>query len=115
MTDPLRQGAVAALALAATFGSVGRSWAVEDQPAMSRRVSELKVATIPIEGMACLSCAASIKRTVRKVDGVSDAEIDFVRRSLRVTYASGRALLLSRVKTAIDVLGYKAGTPVLER
>lgn len=92
----------------------GLAQAIEDPPPMSVRVTSLKVATIPVEGMVCLSCAASIKKAVRKVEGVTDAEIDFVHRSLRVTYASGKILLLGRVNTAILGLGYKPGTPVLE-
>lgn len=116
MTYPLRHVWTApALAAVALLGPVSSPWAVEDPPAMSHRISDLKVATIPVEGMVCLSCAASIKRAVKKVDGVSDAEIDFVRRSLRVTYVAGHALLLSKVTTAIDGLGYKAGPPVLEQ
>ena len=103
---------VAALA-ALLLGPAGPVRAQEDAPAMSRRGSDLKVATIPVEGMVCLSCAASIKRAVRKVDGVSDAEIDFVGRTLRVTYAAGRPLLLGRVRTAIAGLGYTPGTPVV--
>lgn len=114
MAYPLRQATLGALAAVALLGSVSSLWAVEDPPTMSRRVSDLTVATIPVEGMVCLSCAASIKRAVKQVDGVSDAEIDFVRRSLRVTYTAGHAVLLSKVTAAIDGLGYKAGTPVLE-
>ena len=87
--------------------------ALEGSPEMSQRAPELKAATLPVEGMVCLSCAASIKRAVRKVDGVADAEIDFVGRALRVTYEPGRPLLLNRVRIAIDGLGYKAGTPVV--
>ena len=95
------------------LGPTGPARAQEDTPAMSRRASDLKVATIPVEGMVCLSCAASIKRAVRKVDGVIDAEINFVGRTLRVTYAAGRPLLLGRVRTAIAGLGYTPGTPVV--
>ncbi len=59
-----------AAALAALLlGPVGPVRAQEDTPATSRRGSDLKVATLPVEGMVCLSCAASIKRAVRKVDG----------------------------------------------
>ncbi|MBK3403040.1 heavy-metal-associated domain-containing protein [Methylorubrum populi] len=102
----------AALA-ALLLGPVGTVWAQDDTPAMSRRGSDLKVAAIPVEGMVCLSCAASIKGAVRKVDGVTDAEIDFVGRTLRVTYAAGRPLLLGRVRTAIAGLGYTPGNPVV--
>ncbi len=106
-----------AVALSAGLMSLvtaSQAQAVEDPPPMSVRATGLRVATIPVEGMVCLSCAASIKKAVRKVEGVTDAEIDFVHRSLRVTYASGKILLLGRVNTAIVGLGYKPGTPVLE-
>lgn len=78
MTFPLRRATIAALATVAYLGSISSPWAAEDPPPTSRQVSDLKVAIIRVEGMVCLSCAASIKQ----VDSVSDAEIDFVRRSL---------------------------------
>ncbi len=108
-------GVAAALSAALMLlAPVGLAQAVEEPPPMSVRATGLRVATIPVEGMVCLSCAASIKKAVRKVEGVTNAEIDFVHRSLRVTYASGIILLLWRVNTAIVGLGYKPGTPVLE-
>jgi Cd2+/Zn2+-exporting ATPase len=109
-------GAVAPAALAALLFLVGPSTparAAEDIPAVSPRVSDRTVATIPVEGRACLSCAASIKRAVRKADGVTDAKTDFVGRTLRVTYAAGRPLLLGRVRTALAGLGYTPGDPVV--
>lgn len=106
-----RAAALAALLILA--GAPGPVRAEEDAAPLSPRASDLKVATIPVEGMVCLSCAAAIKRAVRKVDGVSDAEIDFVGRTLRVTYAAGQPLLLSRVRTAITGLGYTPGDPVV--
>lgn len=109
-----RSAVTAALAaLPVLFGLPGPSRAEEDAPPISLRASDLKAAAVPVEGMVCLSCAASIKRAVRKVDGVADAEIDFANRVLRVTYTPGRVLLLSRVRTAINGLGYKAGEPVV--
>lgn len=109
-----RPGVVAALvASVVLLVSLDPARAAEDGRVPSGRSSDLRVATIPVEGMACLSCAASIKRAVKKIEGVSDAEVDFVRRSLRVSYSPGRALLLGRVATTIDGLGYKAGIPVI--
>jgi copper chaperone CopZ len=109
-----RPGVAAALAAAvALLVSLDPARAAEDGPVPSVRSSGLRVATIPVEGMACLSCAASIKRAVKTIEGVSDAEVDLVRRSLRVSYPPGRTLLLDRVTKAIDGLGYKAGTPVI--
>ncbi len=68
----------------------------------------IRTATIPVEGMACVSCAASVKRTVKAINGVSDAEVSLVARTVRVTYAPDR-LSLDRVVAAINRLGYKAG------
>lgn len=69
------------------------------------------VVIIPVEGMICMSCAASVRRTVKAIDGVSDVEVVFVRPAVRVTYAANRPLLVSRVVASINALGYRAGTP----
>ena len=71
-----RPGVVAALvASVVLLVSLDPARAAEDGRVPSGRSSDLRVATIPVEGMACLSCAASIKRAVKKIEGVSDAEV----------------------------------------
>ena len=70
----------------------------------------LKTVDIPVDGMACVVCAASVRKTVKSLDGVSRVEVSLEKRSARVTYADGR-ISPERIVAAIDKLGYKAGTP----
>jgi Cu+-exporting ATPase len=61
---------------------------------------------IAVEGMTCAACANRIQRTLTKLDGVSDA---------RVNFANGRATVMhdatvedDQLRAAIERLGYEA-------
>ena len=47
--------------------------------------------TMPILGMTCANCAATVERNVKKVDGVEDAAVNFGTEKLTVTYDPARA------------------------
>lgn len=102
------------LALAGSLillGVPGQPRAAEEVPGRAvQHAADLKIAFIPVDGMACVSCAATVKRTVKAMDGVSDIEVMLAKRSVRVTYAPGR-VSPDRIAAAIDEIGYKAGTP----
>jgi copper chaperone CopZ len=63
--------------------------------------------------MSCGSCAASIKRATKAIEGVRDVHVDLVGRRARVEYDDAIASL-EKIRTAIEELGYKTGTPVVE-
>ena len=69
--------------------------------------------SIPVEGMSCESCVASVKQTTKGIDGVRNAEVDLVGRRARVEYVAGRTSP-EQISAAIRQLGYKTGTPVVE-
>jgi copper chaperone CopZ len=71
---------------------------------------EVKTVVIPVEGMACVACAASVKRALKAIDGVAQVEVNLERRSARVTYAPAK-VAPDRLVAAINKLGYRAGTP----
>jgi copper chaperone CopZ len=71
---------------------------------------DLRTVLIPVEGMACVACAASVKRALKAIDGVSEVEVNLERRSARVTYAPDK-VAPDRLVAAINKLGYRAGTP----
>lgn len=71
-----------------------------------------RVVNMPVDGMACISCAASIKQKLKSVEGVSDVEIIFAQRLFRITYFASRPDVPRRAAAAINSLGYKAGAPV---
>jgi copper chaperone CopZ len=96
-----------AVALAGAPGNIRAS----GQAVTASRAETTNVVTIPVSGMACFSCAAAVKKTVRAIDGVSDVEVALAQATVRVTYAPSR-VSPERVVSAINRLGYRAGTPV---
>lgn len=66
---------------------------------------------IPIGGMSCGACAASVKKTLKAIDGVVEVEISLEHRNGRVRYMEGK-VSPGRLVAAINQLGYKAGTPL---
>ena len=69
--------------------------------------------SIPVEGMSCMSCVASIKRTTTAIEGVKEVKVDLAARSARVEYAPDKTTP-EQIASAISGLGYKVGTPVAE-
>lgn len=66
--------------------------------------------TIPILGMHCASCALLIKRSLKKINGVTEAEVNFGSEEAIVDIPS--PMYLTDVEHAIKSLGY---TPILEQ
>lgn len=68
---------------------------------------------IPVEGMSCMACAASVKKGLKNVQGVTEVEVSLEGRNAKVSYQTGRVDPELLAKT-INQLGYKAGSPVAE-
>jgi len=71
---------------------------------------EVRTVVIPVEGMACVACAASVKRALKAIDGVATVEVSLERRSAQVTYMPAK-VTPERLVAAITRLGYRAGVP----
>jgi len=84
-----------------------------DAPGTSAAGPRLKTVTIPVEGMACEYCAATVEGGLAEVPGVEDATVSAERREARVTYREGEATP-ERLVEAIDAQGFDAGTPSSE-
>lgn len=69
-----------------------------------------KSVVIPVEGMICISCAATLKSSIKRMEGVFHVEVSLENRTARVTYMPAK-LSPDRIAAVIDKLGYKAGTP----
>lgn len=100
----LAAGAIIVLAL------VGQGPSAAAPAAQRVAKSDLKTVVIPVEGMACIACAASVKRALKAIDGVSAVEVNLGQRVARVTYAPAK-VAPDRFVAAINELGYRAGTP----
>jgi len=72
---------------------------------------QTKAVRIPIEGMICTVCAGNVKKALKSVAGVQEAEIGLERREALVRYGEGK-VSPAQLVAAINQLGYKAGTPV---
>jgi copper chaperone len=83
---------------------------------ISARASTVQAKTvrIPVEGMICTVCAGNVKKVLKAVPGVQDAEISLEQREAVVHYSDGK-VSPQQLVSAINRLGYKAGTPVPDK
>lgn len=65
----------------------------------------METITIPVGGMTCMGCVASVKRVLGGLDGISSAEVTLHPAQATVTYDAGK-LDLPAIKTAISDAGY---------
>ena len=72
--------------------------------------AHMKEVVIPVEGMACGSCAARIKKVLAAIDGVGETDVSVGKKTV-VTHYDPRKLSPERLAAAINGLGFKAGTP----
>jgi len=74
--------------------------------------------TLPILGMTCANCVASVERSLKKVDGVLEANVNYANEKALVRYAPGavtRADLVAAVRRGgYDVVEPKAGEETAE-
>ncbi len=73
-----------------------------------RQATEKRV-VIPVEGMACESCAERLQHRLAKIDGVSSATVDFAAKEARVTFNPKR-VSVKKIVEEIDKT-FEAGKP----
>ncbi|RPH32082.1 MAG: heavy metal translocating P-type ATPase [Bacteroidales bacterium] len=49
-------------------------------------MANVKISTMPITGLSCSNCAMSVETNVRKLKGVTEANVDFASEKLNVTF-----------------------------
>lgn len=86
----------------------------KDEDKQSIAASNLTKTTIPIEGMTCSACVASVKRKLNSMEDVEKVEVSLEHRTATVFHEEG-TLTPKNVQNAINDLGYKAGEPVTEK
>jgi copper chaperone CopZ len=94
----------------------GCSSASEDKQENSKQslsAQNLTKTTIPIEGMTCNACVASIKKELKSLDALEDVEVSLQHRNATVFYKEG-TITAQQIQEAINGIGYKAGEPVTE-
>ena len=74
------------------------------------QASDLAMISVPVDGMSCSACAASVKKTLVAIDGVASAEIDLGGRAARIRY-DPQKVSAERLVAAVKELGYRTGAP----
>lgn len=62
--------------------------------------------TMKIEGMTCASCAKTVERVTKKLDGVTEANVNYATEKLSISYEPSK-VKVSDIKQAIEKAGYK--------
>lgn len=66
-----------------------------------------------VEGMSCAACSASVERVTKRIDGVSDASVNLLAKTLTVDAVDGVDDITERVCTAVAKAGFSA-SPIVE-
>ncbi len=61
-----------------------------------------------VSGMTCSSCSANIEKSVGKLDGVTEVNVNLLQNTMVVEYDEGKVGTDTIIKT-VDAAGYKAG------
>ncbi len=86
----------------------------ETTAAAQATITDTKVTTrmiaVPVDGMICQVCSGTVKRALKKVDGVQDAEISLEKRNAVIRY-DDRKVNADQLAQAIKDAGFKPGAP----
>lgn len=63
--------------------------------------------TLKIEGMTCASCAKAVERATRKLDGVTESNVNYATEKLIINYEPSK-VKVTDIKKAVEKAGYKA-------
>ncbi|NLC45101.1 MAG: heavy metal translocating P-type ATPase, partial [Clostridiales bacterium] len=62
---------------------------------------------LPISGMTCASCANAVQRSIGKLEGVKEVNVNYATEKAKVVYDSSQTRI-SEIKNAVAKAGYKA-------
>lgn len=79
---------------------------VKDAGYLAKEDTNLNEVTIPISGMTCASCATSVEKAIRKIEGVELSNVNIATEKATVKY-NPSLTRLSEIKNAITKAGYK--------
>jgi len=64
---------------------------------------------IPLQGMTCANCAATVERAVKKLGGIDDVQVNFASEQAAVTF-DPKAVALTQIVRQIQEAGYSVPT-----
>ena len=75
--------------------------------------TQVRTVAVPVEGMSCAACVASVRRNLTALDGVTAVEVSLEHRQAKVRYDDNK-VSLTRIAESVQKLGYKVGEPTVE-
>lgn len=69
--------------------------------------ARMETARYEVKGMACQSCASRLQAGIRKLDGVTKADVDFSTKTLTVQFDASK-IDAALIKSEIERLGFEA-------
>jgi copper ion binding protein len=74
---------------------------------------QTKSISIPVEEMACESCAATLEGRLKGIGGVKNVRVGLKEKEARIEYSEG-TVTPERFVEAIEAQGFKAGNPIVK-
>jgi len=71
---------------------------------------EIKTLTLPVEGMTCASCVARVEKALKKVEGVSEVNVNFATEKVTLSFNS-EAVNEAKLSEVVEEAGYKLVLP----
>lgn len=65
---------------------------------------------IPIDGMVCMACQSTVKKTIKSLEGVTNVEVSLENKNVLITY-NPNLVKPEQFQKAINDKGYTAGKP----
>ncbi len=70
----------------------------------------IQTLTLPVEGMTCASCVLRVEKTLKKIDGVQEANVNLATEKVTLTFDPSK-VQLDTLTRAVDEAGYKLVVP----
>lgn len=101
---------LAAVVVLVSFATACRRDTPASAQTPAQQSASQRTVAIPVDGMICQVCAGSVKTALKKVEGVSDAEISLEKRNAVIRFDEGKVNVDALIR-AIKDAGYKTGAP----
>ncbi|MGI8582260.1 MAG: heavy-metal-associated domain-containing protein [Chitinophagaceae bacterium] len=70
----------------------------------------MQTVKMPVDGMVCNACQSNVKKTIKSVDGVTDAEVNLEKKFAVFTF-DPKKVKVEQVQKAVTDKGFPAGKP----
>ncbi|BAE86299.1 heavy metal translocating P-type ATPase [Desulfitobacterium hafniense] len=70
--------------------------------------------TLKIEGMTCAACAKTVERVTKKLEGVTESNVNLATEKLNISFDEGK-LTVGDIQVAVEKAGYKALTDAVSK